>query len=109
LVFAFTKRLYRRVRCGGVKEQYAFIKSHTERFPVRLMCSVLQLHYSGYYHWLKEPRSESAKEDEYLLGFIKQLWLESGCVYGYRKIYTDLVSIGEGCGKHLVLILIWLT
>lgn len=70
---------------------------------MRLMCSVLQLHYSGYYHWLKEPRSERAKEDEYLLGFIKQLWLESGCVYGYRKIYTDLLSIGEGCGKHRVL------
>jgi len=30
-----------------------------------------------------------------LTGFIKQSWLESGCVYGYRKIHDDLSSLGE--------------
>ena len=33
---------------------------------------------------------------------IKQFWLESGGVYGYRKIYCDLKDIGEGCGINRV-------
>ena len=37
-----------------------------------------------------------------MLGLIKQSWLESGAVYGYRKITTDLRAIGERCGKHRV-------
>lgn len=66
------------------------------------MCSVLKVHPSGYYTWQAEPASNRAKEDEYLLGFIKQFWLESGSVYGYRKIYKDMISIGEQCGKNRV-------
>jgi putative transposase len=37
-----------------------------------------------------------------LTGLIKQFWLESGAVYGYRKIYIDLREYGEYCGKARV-------
>ena len=40
------------------------------------------------------------KDDARVLGLIKQYWLESGSVYGYRKITRDLRDIGESCGKH---------
>ena len=30
-----------------------------------------------------------------MVGLIKQAWLESGCVYGYRKIHDELRSLGE--------------
>ncbi|XES12601.1 IS3 family transposase [Citrobacter freundii] len=30
-----------------------------------------------------------------LTGQIKQFWLESGCVYGYRKIHLDLRDSGQ--------------
>ena len=66
------------------------------------MCKVLGVHPSGFYAWLKEPLSKRAKEDCYLMGFIKQFWLESGAVYGYRKIYDDLQSAGESCGENRV-------
>lgn len=33
---------------------------------------------------------------------VKQSWLESGAVYGYRKIHRDLRDLGEACGKHRV-------
>jgi putative transposase len=33
-----------------------------------------------------------------LTGQIKQFWLESGCVYGYRKIHLDLRDSGQQCG-----------
>jgi putative transposase len=31
---------------------------------------------------------------------VHQSWLESGRVYGYRKVCTDLRDLGERCGKH---------
>ncbi len=37
-----------------------------------------------------------------ILGLIKQFWLESGGVYGYRKIYSDLRDEGEFCGINQV-------
>ena len=50
--------------------------------------------------WLAEPKSARAKDDLRLLGLIKHSWLESGGVYGYRKIHDDLRELGESCGRH---------
>lgn len=44
--------------------------------------------------------SARAKDDTRVLGLIKQSWLESGGVYGCRKIARDLRDLGESCGKH---------
>jgi hypothetical protein len=37
-----------------------------------------------------------------LLGRIKQSWLESGSVYGYRKVPDNLKDFGERCGRNRV-------
>ena len=37
-----------------------------------------------------------------LTGQIKQFWLASGCVYGYRKIHLDLRDSGQQCGVNRV-------
>lgn len=57
---------------------------------------------SGYYAKKANSTSEREKEDQRLLGLIKQSRLESGGVYGYRKITNDLRDLGESCGKHRV-------
>jgi hypothetical protein len=63
-----------------------------------MMC----VHPSGFYAWCGTPQSPRALEDERLLGHIKHAWLESGSVYGYRKVTDDLRELGESCGKHRV-------
>jgi putative transposase len=63
---------------------------------------LLEVHPSGYYAWRNRPRSQRAIANERLTGLIKQFWLESGGIYGYRKIHSDLRSVGERCGKHRV-------
>ena len=63
---------------------------------------MLDLHPSGYYAWIKQPQSRRASANVRLTGLIKQFWLESGAVYGYRKIYSDLREYGEHCGEALV-------
>jgi putative transposase len=82
--------------------RYAFIDRHKAIYPVRQLCQVLEVHASGYYAWAKEPLSTRAKDDRRLLGLIKQFWIESGGVYGYRKIYTDLRVHGELCGANRI-------
>jgi putative transposase len=62
----------------------------------------MAVHPSGYYAWKLEPDSARSREDQRLCGMIKQSWLESGSVYGYRKITDDLRDLGERCGKHRV-------
>lgn len=71
-------------------------------FSVQRMCKMLKIHPSGYYAWRVKPESLRAKEDRRLLGHIKQSWLESGAVYGYRKVFDDLQELGERCGINRV-------
>jgi putative transposase len=66
------------------------------------MCKVLQVHPSGYYAWKAEPLSLRAKDDERITGMLKHAWLESGGIYGYRKLTLDMRDLGERCGKHRV-------
>ena len=82
--------------------KYAFIKAHRDEFSVRAMCRVLKVHASGFYAWLKNGLSQQAKRRRRLTGLIKQSWLESGCVYGYRKVHHDLLSLGEDCAANTV-------
>lgn len=63
---------------------------------------MLGVHRNGYYAWLKEPASVRDKDDQRLPGLIKHSWLESGSVYGHRKVTTDLRELGETCSRHRV-------
>ncbi len=82
--------------------KYAFIRDNQHRWPVRRVCSTLAVHHSGYYAWLKHSLSRTAKQRQQLTGLIKQFWLESDGIYGYRKIHCDLKDIGENCGINSV-------
>ncbi|MBU3121759.1 IS3 family transposase [Acinetobacter soli] len=85
-----------------VQMRYAFIQDNQHIWPVRRLCSTLDVHHSGYYAWLKQPTSKTARKRQQLSGLIKQFWLESGGVYGYRKIHCDLNDVGESCGINRV-------
>ncbi len=82
--------------------RYAFIRNYSGLWPIRWLCDLLDVHPSGYYAWRQQPKSRRQKTDDYLTGLIKQFWLESGGVYGYRKIHEDLREYGERCGPNKV-------
>ncbi|EAA7942534.1 IS3 family transposase, partial [Salmonella enterica subsp. enterica] len=86
----------------AVRLRYAFIRDNTCCWPVRLLCRVLDVHPSVFYAWLQQPHSQRHQADLRLTGQIKQFWLESGCVYGYRKIHLDLRDSGQQCGVNRV-------
>ena len=78
--------------------KYAFIRDHRAEFSVRAMCRVLGVHFSGFYAWLKAGLKPQARRRRHLTGLIKQSWLESGGVYGSRKVHHDLLGLGEDVG-----------
>jgi putative transposase len=82
--------------------RYAFIKDHRAEYRVTLMCRVLRVHRSGFYAWLKKPKSDRALEDERLLVRIRYFWNESGQTYGSPRIYRDLLETEETCGLNRV-------
>ena len=82
--------------------RYAFIRNYSGLWPIRWLCDLLDVHPSGYYAWRQQPKSRRQKTDDRLTGLIKQFWLESGGVYGYRKIHEDLREYGEWCGPNKV-------
>lgn len=66
------------------------------------MCRVLSVHRSGFYAWMKALSCPRTRRNRRLTGLIKQSWLESGCVYGYRKVHHDLLGLGEACAPNTV-------
>jgi len=82
--------------------KYAFIRAHREEFGVRAMCRVLRVHFSGFYAWLQEPLSHRAQEDVRQSELIRQAWIDSGKVYGYRKLTDDLRDQGERISENRV-------
>ena len=58
--------------------RYAFVAEHRGQFSVRSMCRCLRV-----------------QEDARQTDLLKEAWVESGKVYGQRKLHDDLVEQGE--------------
>ena len=82
--------------------RYAFIDAHRQQHPVRVLCKMLSVHPSGFYAWVKNPLSQRALKDERQTKLVKEAWNDSGKVYGYRKIYDDLIDMGETVSENRV-------
>ena len=89
--------------------RYAFIRNYSGLWPIRWLCDLLEVHPSGYFAWRQQPKSRRQRADDRLTGLIKQFWLESGGIYGYRKIHEDLREYGERCSHNRVYRLMRLT
>lgn len=80
----------------------AFIERYEKAHGVRRLWAVTDVHPSGYYAWKKQPHSENPRDGQWLLGLLKRAWLESGSIYGYRKLTLDMRDLGERRGNHRV-------
>jgi len=87
---------------GRTRQVYEFIRTHRRQYDVRLMCRVLDVSHSGYYAWLKQPRSQRTIEDARLLTLIRASFNASNGIYGSPRVFLDLREAGETCSKHRV-------
>ena len=50
-------------RSQSVRLKYTFIKVHRREFDAAVMCRLLGVLRSGFYHWVRNPLSDRAVED----------------------------------------------
>lgn len=66
------------------------------------MCSVLNVHRSGFYAWLNKPESPRTLENKQLIKEIKEAFIESGGIYGSPRITAQLKRHGTRVGENRV-------
>ena len=82
--------------------RYGCIHRRRRQHSVRMMCGLLRVSRSGYYDWCGRGESARQRRDRRLLRLIRGVHLESGGVYGARKVQRELAELGEPCGRHKV-------
>jgi putative transposase len=82
--------------------RYAFIKEHRRQWAVTLMCKVLEVAVSGFYHWLNHPVSKRSQENERLTEQIVMFHCGSRCTYGSPRIHRDMKQAGHTVSENRV-------
>ena len=78
------------------------ILQHQDRYAVNPMCRLLGVARSGNDARVKRPPSQRARDDERLLGLIRESHEASGGTYGAPRILCDLREVGERVGKNRI-------
>ena len=82
--------------------RYAWIKEHDQEFPVAVMCDELQVSTSGYYGWLGHKPSAQQQRRVHIAQAAARFYFESERIYGYRKVYQDLLEANINCCRETV-------
>ncbi len=82
--------------------KYACIDRRRNRYPVRMMCGLLNVSRSGYYAWRARPESPRAKRDRELMPKIRRAHARSKGVYGSPRVHAELAANGVRVGRHKV-------
>jgi len=67
---------------------------------LNLLCKVMQVSRSGYYHWKRRGPSAREQERAQLIPRVRGLHQESKATYGSRRMAQELKALGYRCGKH---------
>jgi len=72
--------------------------AHAMKYPIRVMCGVLDVSMSGYYAWRRRKPSPQQVRREKLTDAVQSFHVDSKGAYGYRKIHKDIVdTFNEPC------------
>ncbi|HSN22621.1 MAG TPA: IS3 family transposase [Methylomicrobium sp.] len=80
--------------------RFSFIDNEKKAYPLNVLCKVMQVSRSGYYHWKKRGPSAREQERTQLIPRVRGLHQESKATYGSRRIAQELKALGFRCGKH---------
>lgn len=81
---------------------FNFIRDHAGRWPVRLMCRVLEVSASGYYAWRSRPESARAAANRMLLADVRRLHAEHHGRYGSPRMHAALRAEGRTASRGRV-------
>ena len=82
--------------------KFGFVAKHRGTWPLAMMCEALGVSRSGFYAWLSRPRSQRSLVDEVLGSQVRQSFLGSDRTYGARRVWHDVLALGQRCGLHRI-------
>lgn len=82
--------------------KFGFVAKPRGASPVNLTCEALGVSRGGFYAWLVCPRSQLCLSDEVLGAQVRQSFLLSDRTYGARRVWPDVVELGQNCGLHRI-------
>jgi putative transposase len=78
------------------------VSENRARYPIVVMCRVLDVSPSGYYAWAKRPACERAVMDAALTAEIRAAHAASKGTYGAPRLQIDLADVGIHVGRKRV-------
>ncbi len=81
---------------------FTFIRDHVGRWPIRLMCRVLEVSASGYYAWRNRPESPRGRANHGLLADVRRLHAEHHGRYGSPRMHAALRAEGRTASRGRV-------
>ena len=81
---------------------FNFIRDHADRWPIRLMCRILEVSTSGYYAWRNRPESARARANRALLADVRRLHAEHHGRYGSPGMHAALRAEGGTASRGRV-------
>jgi len=82
--------------------KYQFMQEYKETYRAKSMCEVLKVSRSGYYAWRTREPSSRHRDNEKLLGHIREVHTQSRRLYGSPRITAALKEQSLRCGKNRV-------
>jgi transposase InsO family protein len=82
--------------------KFAFVRDHRHRWPVTIICRVLQVTRSGFYEWLKRKPSARTLRQEQLLTKIRLTHAQCRERYGSPRVHRALLNDGEVVSRNTV-------
>jgi putative transposase len=82
--------------------KFGFVAKHRGAWPVLLLCEALGVSRSGFYAWMSRPRSRRSLDDEVISGQIHHSFVGSDRTYGARRVWHDVLALGQRCGLHRI-------
>jgi len=82
--------------------KFEFMKNHEHEFNIERMAQVFNVSRSGYYQFIHAEPSARRKENERLLGKIKNAHKDSRATYGSPRIHAELQAQGETCSRKRI-------
>ena len=81
--------------------KYAFIALHKQDFPISLLCQLLGVNRSGYYHYQASPstQSDNSKHQE-MLEWVKRIAESSDDSYGSRRMKKALNALSYPVSRN---------
>jgi len=81
--------------------RYDFIRREKKAYPVTILCQVMEVSRSGFYHYCNNLK-KSAPEEIGLINRIKAIFKEHREQYGSRRIHRQLKDEGYQVGRYKV-------